>query len=108
MENAVQLNVPLHVKLSSGRTWGSMVPLELNEMDSHNPLCNNVENISNGSNKSITLYESVMNGSMKIKSNLTNSNNNITNRSNTITTTTATTTIESKQPLVIRDLFGRD
>lgn len=29
MENAVELNVPLQVKLSYGDTWGSLKPLEL-------------------------------------------------------------------------------
>jgi hypothetical protein len=34
MENAVELNVPLQVKLSYGETWGSLQPLEL-QIDSN-------------------------------------------------------------------------
>lgn len=35
MENAVELNVPLKVKLFSGQTWGTMKPLELDHNKFH-------------------------------------------------------------------------
>lgn len=38
MENAVELNVPLKVKLFSGQTWGSMTPLEIDPTKNYSSL----------------------------------------------------------------------
>ena len=46
MENAIQLNVPLKVKLFSGRNWGDLQPLVINS-DSNLNESNSLKSINN-------------------------------------------------------------